>query len=273
MSAIIQHSAPAPAGFFIAIEGGAGAGCTTQATLLCDQLELCGCAVVQIGLGASTLVGEALSSQQQRLGALARALLAATDLHDQIESRLLPALHRGAVVIADRYVQSLIAEQRCWPEPLVQAGIQTAPNEGYGDAAPAKGRLCVERQFQLQSWLDALVRPAPRPDLTVHLRPAPEHRADRILQREGTLSGGCTGRGGDWESAGYHGFIEHQRRFDRLLEGLAAFPFTATVEATSSPRAICGKIQSFLAPLLSPTPLPTPASHGGTFESAHEPRG
>src|SRR5512137_35112 len=98
-------------GKLIVIEGADGSGRSSQVDLLRDFLESRGHATVNVGLRRSTLVSEELNEAKlgNVLSQTTRSLFYATDFADQLENRILPALRAGYVVLADRYIYSLMA--------------------------------------------------------------------------------------------------------------------------------------------------------------------
>ncbi len=103
-------------GFFISFEGLDGAGKSTQVASLAGALRQQGHDVVTVRPD-ETHLGEILHSfvlQHQRgpaLEAWAEALLFTAERVQLLHENILPALRRGAVVIADRYANSTIAYQ------------------------------------------------------------------------------------------------------------------------------------------------------------------
>jgi dTMP kinase len=99
------------AGKLIVIEGADGSGRSTQMEILKDFLEGKGHATVNVGLRRSTLVSEELKEAKQGnvLGEITRSLFYATDFADQLENRIVPALKAGFIVLADRYIYTLMA--------------------------------------------------------------------------------------------------------------------------------------------------------------------
>src|SRR5207253_4598154 len=73
-------------------------------------LEGCGHATVQVGLKRSTLVSEELERAKQGniLSHITLSLFYATDFADQLENIILPALKAGFMVLADRYIYTLM---------------------------------------------------------------------------------------------------------------------------------------------------------------------
>ncbi|MEV5461713.1 dTMP kinase [Streptomyces cellulosae] len=108
--------APAGTGFFIALEGGDGAGKSTQAEALADWIRSKGHEVVLTREPGATPVGKRLRSilldvSSAGLSHRAEALLYAADRAEHVDTVVRPALERGAVVISDRYIDSSVAYQ------------------------------------------------------------------------------------------------------------------------------------------------------------------
>ncbi len=107
---------PAPAGLFIAFEGGEGSGKTTQARLVAIWLRGLGYDVVTTHEPGATKVGMRLralllDTAHTGMSPHAEALMYAADRAEHVSSVIKPALARGAVVITDRYVDSSLAYQ------------------------------------------------------------------------------------------------------------------------------------------------------------------
>ncbi|GAA2298931.1 hypothetical protein GCM10010234_46850 [Streptomyces hawaiiensis] len=106
----------AATGFFIALEGGDGAGKSTQAEALAEWIRAKGHEVVLTREPGATPVGKRLRSilldvSSAGLSHRAEALLYAADRAEHIDTVVRPALERGAVVISDRYIDSSVAYQ------------------------------------------------------------------------------------------------------------------------------------------------------------------
>jgi dTMP kinase len=103
-------------GFFIAFEGGEGAGKSTQLRRLEEALRQAGYdnLVVTHEPGATASGGQLralLLDPATELGPRAEALLYAADRAEHVAEILLPALRNGALVLCDRYVDSSLAYQ------------------------------------------------------------------------------------------------------------------------------------------------------------------
>lgn len=103
-------------GVFIAIEGGEGAGKTTQARLLSIWLRDQGFDVVMTREPGSTKMGMRLRAllldkESSGLAPRAETLLYAADRAQHVAEVIAPALSRGAIVVTDRYVDSSLAYQ------------------------------------------------------------------------------------------------------------------------------------------------------------------
>jgi dTMP kinase len=103
-------------GVFIVFEGGDGVGKTTQVDLLCGWLTNAGHEVVRTFEPGDTAVGAmirriVLDPATGEMSPRAEALLYAADKAQHLFSVVRPALQRGAVVVCDRYVDSMLAYQ------------------------------------------------------------------------------------------------------------------------------------------------------------------
>lgn len=103
-------------GFFIAFEGGEGAGKSTQAELLSNRLASEGFSVVVTREPGGTPTAEKIRSVLldptiTDMPDQAEALLFAASRADHAANLIRPALENGAVVICDRYLESSVAYQ------------------------------------------------------------------------------------------------------------------------------------------------------------------
>ena len=141
-----------PTGAFVVFEGGDGVGKTTQVELLCSWLAERGYQVVRTFEPGDTVVGAAvrrivLDPATGEMSPRAEALLYAADKAQHLYAVVEPALRRGAVVVCDRYVDSMLAYQ------------------GAGRV------LALEEVEQVARWATEDLRP----HLTVLLDTEPEH--------------------------------------------------------------------------------------------------
>jgi dTMP kinase len=146
------------AGKLIVMEGADGSGRSTQIARLREWLEGCGHATVQVGLKRSTLVSEELEKAQQGniLSHTTLSLFYATDFADQLENIIIPALKAGFMVLADRYIYTLMARDlvrgmdAAWLKNLY--GIALVPDAVfYLNVSPEQ---LVERNFAKNYALD-----------------------------------------------------------------------------------------------------------------------
>jgi dTMP kinase len=146
------------AGRLIAVEGADGSGRSTQIAMLVEWLEGGGHATVQVGLKRSTLVSEELERAQEGniLSRSTLSLFYATDFADQLENIILPALKSGFIVLADRYIYTLMARDmvrgmdEAWLKNLY--GIALEPDAVfYLNVAPEE---LVQRSFAKNTALD-----------------------------------------------------------------------------------------------------------------------
>jgi len=106
---------PVP-GLLLALEGGEGAGKSTQARLLAIWLRDQGYDVVATHEPGATKVGMRLralllDNTHAGLSARAETLMYAADRAEHVSTVIRPALERGAIVVTDRYVDSTLAYQ------------------------------------------------------------------------------------------------------------------------------------------------------------------
>ena len=100
-----------PRGRFLTLEGGEGAGKSTQLLRLAERLRGCGLRVVQTREPGGSPRAEALrevilSGRARSLGPAGEALLFAAARMDHLDKAILPALARGDWVVCDRFADS-----------------------------------------------------------------------------------------------------------------------------------------------------------------------
>lgn len=145
-------------GKLIVVEGADGSGRSTQIKRLVEWLEGTGHATAEVGLKRSSLVSEELEEAKQGniLSQRTLSLFYATDFADQLENRILPALRAGLIVLADRYIYTLMARdlvrgiEEDWLRNLY--GIALVPDAVfYLNVSPEQ---LVQRNFAKTQALD-----------------------------------------------------------------------------------------------------------------------
>ena len=178
-------------GKLLVIEGADGVGRSTQIKLLKQWLEIKGYAVLVTRTTRSALAGKKLRRAKKgtTFGRVAMALFYATDFADRLEHEIIPALKAGFIVLADRYIYTLVGRA------LVRGIDPEWIREVYGFA------LKPDRIFYLRAGVDDLV--------------------SRVLQEEGFdywESGMDLHLGDDL----FESFVEYQNRmigqFDKMVE-------------------------------------------------------
>ena len=101
-------------GHLIVIEGTDGVGRSTQIALLKEWLETQGRAVTDTGFRRSDLSGSGIDRAKRghTLDHFTLNLFYATDFWDRMEKGIVPAMQSGMVVLADRYIYSIMARAR-----------------------------------------------------------------------------------------------------------------------------------------------------------------
>jgi dTMP kinase len=175
----------------IVIEGMDGSGRSTQIALLQEWLESEGFAVQTSGLRRSNLVGRDIDEllAKNAVTRLTLALMYATDFFDQVEHRVLPALRSGTVVLADRFIFTLVAR-----------GVVRGINRDY---------------------LNGLYAMALRPHLTFWLNVRPETAFAREFKKAQAISYWEAGRDMSLSHDLYWSFIRYQTMIKREFEVMA----------------------------------------------------
>jgi dTMP kinase len=145
-------------GKLFVIEGADGSGRSTQIASLGAWLESRGYAVKHMGIKRSMLVSNELANAQEGnvLTRTTLSLFYATDFFDQLINEIIPALRAGLIVLADRYIYTLMARdmvrgaEREWVRNLYSPAI--IPHAVlYFHVSPKR---LVERNFEKKSSLD-----------------------------------------------------------------------------------------------------------------------
>ena len=205
-------------GKFIALEGGEGAGKSTQARMLVDALADHGITADLTREPGGTPGAEAIRSllldpPGQGWVAEAEALLFAAARADHVARRIRPAIERGDWVISDRFVDS---------------------SRAYQGGAGQLGDEAVVALHEIGSG-------GLRPDLTLLLEASEEQVAKRLAERDGDNSDAIGGR-----DIAYHRAVSAAfRRYAQ--EDPAGF---SVIDASGSPEQVHSRIMNALAPLL-----------------------
>lgn len=98
-------------GRLIVIEGPDASGRSTQIMMITSKLEADGHAVLNTGLRRSELISEGILEAKRNfvLGKRTLSLFYAADFADQLENKIIPALKSGYIVLADRYIYTLMS--------------------------------------------------------------------------------------------------------------------------------------------------------------------
>jgi dTMP kinase len=207
-------------GMLFVIEGADSSGRSTHIELLTQWLQQRGSAVVSTGLSRSTLVGKAIGRAKEGnvLSPRTMSLFYATDFYDQLENVLVPALRAGSVVLADRYIFTLLARD------IVRG------------AEPG--------------WTESLYSMAIVPDAVFFLAASPQTLVERTLTTYQRLdyweSGMDLGISRDW----YDSFVRYQARLHREFNALAPRFGFRTVNANRSVRAVQEDLRAGIAAVM-----------------------
>ncbi len=103
-------------GLFITLEGGEGAGKSTQLPLIAAVLLARGYTVLQTrepggSPGAEAIRALLMTGNEDRWSARSEALLFAAARADHVEKTIIPAIESGAIVLCDRFIDSSRAYQ------------------------------------------------------------------------------------------------------------------------------------------------------------------
>ena len=177
-------------GKLIVLEGADGSGRSTQIRKLVDWLEGNGHAAVQVGIKRSTLVSEELERAQEGniLSHTTMSLFYATDFADQLENIIIPSLSAGFIVIADRYIYTLMA--RDWVRGM-------------------------DRQ-----WVTNLYGMALIPDGVFYLNVSPTQLIQRNLSKNKTLDYWESGMDVGLSRDIFDSFVEYQKRMKKAFMSL-----------------------------------------------------
>jgi dTMP kinase len=211
-------------GKLLVIEGADGSGRSTQIDLLHRHLEVLGYPTIDVGLKRSRLVSSELQEALlgNTLSPITMTLFYATDFADQLENNIIPALRAGFVVVADRYIYTLMARE-------VVRGMS-------------------------KEWVRRIYNIALVPDAVFYLSVNPRILAERNLMKSGVLdfweSGMDIRRSGDM----YQCFIDYQRKMRAEFQRMASEYEFETINGNRTPLAIHKDLRFKIESLLSTLP-------------------
>ena len=205
----IGHSLPGVkpgelTGRLIVIEGADGSGRSTQIRRLVDWLEASGHATTQVGLKRSNLASEELESAKNGniLNRTTLSLFYATDFADQLENIIIPSLRAGFIVLADRYIYTLMARD-------MVRGLD-------------------------EDWVKSLYSIAIKPDAVFYLKLPPEKLIQRNLMKNRTLDYWESGMDLGLSLDMFDSFVQYQELMaDKFDEFRKSWEYT-TIDADQS---------------------------------------
>ena len=178
-------------GTLVVVEGMDGSGRSTQIALLQEWLEGEGFPVQTTGLRRSYLVGKDIDDLMAKnaVTRMTLVLMYAADFFDQLEHRIIPALRSGMVVLADRFIYTLIAR------------------------GSVRG---INREYLLELYAMAL-----RPHLTFWLNVRPETAFAREFKKSQAISYWESGRDMSLSNDLFRSFIRYQAMIKKEFELMA----------------------------------------------------
>jgi dTMP kinase len=208
-------------GILIAVEGADGSGRSTQIARLVEWLEGCGHATVQVGLKRSTLVSEELDQAKHGniLSHTTLSLFYATDFADQLENSILPALKAGFIVLADRYIYTLMVRD------LVR-GMD-------------------------ENWLRNLYNIALVPDAVFYLNVSPEELVQRNFAKNHALDYWESGMDLGLSQDMFDSFLKYQGLVQAQFKRLQSTYGFTILDGDRSPEAITEELQKKIEAVLA----------------------
>jgi dTMP kinase len=147
------------------------------------------------------------------------SLFYATDFADQLENRILPALRSGFIVLADRYIYTLMAR------------------------AIVRG---VEPEWIRQVYGIALV-----PDAVFYLAVSPKILVERNLRKHSVLDYWESGMDMHRTANVYSSFIEYQRQIQREFKTMQKLYGFDSVDGNRTPRAVQNELRTKISAILN----------------------
>ena len=216
-SFLVRHTYP---GRLIAAEGLDGSGKSTQLQLLRFWLQAEGYEVLITEWTSSKLIKRALKAgkKQGSMDPMLLSILNASDFAEMHERHIVPALQRGAVVLADRYVYTALARNF------------------------ARG---VER-----SWVEAVYSFVTRPDLAIYFQISASQSLERILSNHPRLKYYQAGMDLGLSHDPIDSFRTFQQRilneFDAMVDAFALWRLDATLPVKQQQRLLREAVEKTL---------------------------
>jgi dTMP kinase len=192
------------AGKLIIIDGPENVGCSTQSALLVEAFQRAGHPTLRVGLGASDYIGNDLEEIKKvhPLRPHTVSLFHATEIADQVEKKIKPALKAGFIVVADRLHYSVISQN-------IVRGVSA-------------------------KWLKSVFKFADILSVGILLKAEPEELAQRSFSQQGTLGFWDSGQDCVVRDELYEGFIEYQSRQKKVLKKLCEDFSLISISASDS---------------------------------------
>ena len=207
-------------GKLIVIEGSDGSGRSTQISMLRNWLEQQGYATVEIGIKRSQLVAVELETARQSttLSPMTMTLYYACDFADQLEHVIIPSLRANFIVLADRYIYTLIAR-------------------------------AITRHLN-KKWVSRIFDIALIPDAVFYLSVEPEVLAERTFRKNDTLNYWESGMDVRREVDMYRSFITYQRKLQRVFKDLQLDYEFVMIDGNRTPQIVHEELVNRIQPII-----------------------
>jgi len=207
-------------GKLVVIEGSDGSGRSTQISLLRNWLEQQGYATVEIGIKRSQLVAVELETARQSttLSPMTMTLYYACDFADQLEHVIIPSLRANFIVLADRYIYTLIAR-------------------------------AITRHLN-KKWVSRIFDIALIPDAVFYLSVEPEVLAERTFRKNDTLNYWESGMDVRREVDMYRSFITYQRKLQRVFKDLQLDYEFVMIDGNRTPQIVHEELVNRIQPII-----------------------
>lgn len=200
-------------GYLFVIEGPDGSGRSTYIRILTDWLEAKGYSTVNVGLRRSTLLGREIEQAKKGniLDERTFTLFYITDFFDQLENIIIPNLKAGCVILADRYIYTLIAR------------------------STVRGLL--------PEWVENICEVALVPDLVFHLRVSLNILTERNLRKQTYFDWWESGMDMRVSSEIFTSFRKYQRLMQQEYSKMVAKYNFITINANRSSRRVSDELK------------------------------